>query len=115
GAAVTALGSDVLIKLLPAVGVLIFIVPVPQTGRQWLALPLQRLTAQVTQGLAEVLGIQIGRDGNLLSINGKAVAIAEACNGMRMVFTLFLACYTFAFVTPLRTYVRVLIVLASPV
>ena len=32
-----------------------------------------------------------------------------------MVFTLFLACYTFAFVTPLRGYVRALILLASPV
>ena len=43
------------------------------------------------------------------------VAIAEACNGMRMVFTLFLACYVFAFVTPLRGYVRAIILLASPV
>jgi len=34
---------------------------------------------------------------------------------MRMVFTLFLASYVFAFVTPLRGYVRAIILLASPV
>ena len=31
----------------------------------------------------------------------RAVTVAEACNGMRMVFTLLLVCYTFTFVTPL--------------
>ena len=62
-----------------------------------------------------MLGISIERFGSLLSVNGQDVAIAEACNGMRMVFTLFLACYLFAFVTPLRTWVRVLIIALSPV
>jgi exosortase/archaeosortase family protein len=42
------------------------------------------------------------------------VAIAEACNGMRMVFTLFLACYVFAFVTPLRPIARLTVLIISP-
>ena len=43
------------------------------------------------------------------------VEIAEACNGMRMVFALVLVSFTFAFGTPLRWYVRLLVVAASPV
>jgi len=114
GGLLTVLGKDVFFKFLPAFVVLAFLVPVPLTGRQLIALPLQRATAQVTQSVCEVLGMSVERQGNLLTINGTEVAIAEACNGMRMVFALFLACYAFAFVTPLRAYVRMLILTASP-
>ena len=114
GGLLTAMGKDIFIKFLPAFVVLVFLVPVPSTGRQLIALPLQHAIAQLTQNLGEVLGMQVARQGNLLTINGHEVAIAEACNGMRMVFTLFLACYVFAFVTPLRGYVRALVLAASP-
>jgi exosortase/archaeosortase family protein len=53
--------------------------------------------------------------GNLLTVNGKPVMIAEACNGMRMVFPLLLIGYGFAFALPLRQTVRMLIILFSPV
>ena len=42
------------------------------------------------------------------------VAIDEACNGLRMVFTLILVCWLFAFVTPLKGWVRWLVILLSP-
>jgi exosortase/archaeosortase family protein len=60
------------------------------------------------------MGVPVDRSGNLLSINGIDVTIAEACNGMRMVFALFLACYAFAFGTPLRWYARLIILVGSP-
>jgi exosortase len=115
GAAITVIGGDVFRAMLPAFGALVFLVPVPATGREWIAIPLQRVTAQATQITAELVGLNIQRTGSLLRINGVDVAIAEACNGMRMVFTLFLACYLFAFVTPLRWQVRMLIIVLSPI
>lgn len=114
GGLLTVTGKDLLVKFLPAFVVLVFLVPVPATGRHLIALPLQHATAQVTQHVGEVLGMTVQRQGNLLSVNGKEVAIVEACNGMRLVFTLFLACYVFAFVTPLRAYVRLIVLAASP-
>jgi exosortase len=114
GGLLTVTGKELLLRFLPAFVVLGFLVPVPNTARQWIALPLQHATARATQDAAEVLGMWVVRQGNLLTLNGHEVAIAEACNGMRMVFTLFLACYLFAFVTPLRGYVRALILVASP-
>lgn len=114
GGLLTVLGRDVLIKFFPAFVALAFLAPVPATLRQYIAIPLQHTTARFTQNVAEVLGMQVIRQGNLLSLNGTEVAIAEACNGMRLVFTLFLACYVFAFVTPLRTYVRMTVLAASP-
>ena len=82
--------------------------------RSQVAVPLQTATAHVTQSLLEHTGMPVRRSGNLLEANGGAVAVAEACNGMRMVFALVLVSYAFAFSEPLRNWVRLLIVLASP-
>jgi exosortase len=75
---------------------------------------LQTITAGAAQQVCDVLGIYVNRSGNLLSINGVAVTIAEACNGMRMLLTLFMVCYVVAFTLRLRPYVRVLLLAASP-
>jgi exosortase len=114
GCLLAGTGTDVLFRFFPAFIVLIFLVPVPGMIRQQIAIPLQTATAQVTQILFDLMAIPVERSGNLLSINGQDVAIAEACNGMRMVFALVLVCFAFAFGEPLRQYVRVLILAASP-
>ena len=115
GALLTAIGSDVFWKMLPAFGALVFLIPVPATGRHLIAFPLQGITAHATQVCGEIMGMSVERSGNLLSINGNNVAIAEACNGMRMIFTLLLVCYTFAFTTTMPGYVRALVLIGSPV
>ena len=114
GAVLTVLGRDVLLRFLPAFAVLMFLVPIPGRIRQRVAIPMQTATAEVTQTIFDVLGEPVERSGNVLSINGKQVAIAEACNGQRMVFTLLLVSFAFAFGEPLRNSVRLLILLASP-
>lgn len=114
GAFLTVAGKDVLLRYLPAFVVLVFLVPVPGLIRQKIALPLQFALADMTQHVLELFGMAVRQSGNLLIINGQRVAIAEACNGMRMVFALVLVSYAFAFGTPLRGYVRFLILALSP-
>jgi exosortase len=114
GAAITVLGKDVFFRFLPAFAVMVFLVPVPGRIRQEIALPLQSWTAQVTQGILSLFGVPVQVEGISLVLNGQQVNIAEACNGMRMVFTLVLVSYIFAFITPLRGYVRAIILVASP-
>jgi exosortase len=114
GAVLSVLGKDVFFNFLPAFAVLIFLVPAPGSIRQQIAIPMQSATAVVTQQVFDIMGVPVDRSGNLLSINGIDVTIAEACNGMRMVFALFLACYAFAFGTPLRWYARLIILVGSP-
>lgn len=108
-------GRDVLRRFLPAIVVLVFLVPVPGRIRLAIAEPLQGWLAIITQMIFDVLGVEVERAGHTLEIHGVQVAIAEACNGLRMVFSLVLVSYAFAFGTPLRNYVRAIIVLASPV
>ncbi len=114
GALLTALGKNVLFRFLPAFVVLVLLVPIPGLIRQQISIPLQTASAATTQAILEIFGTPIERNGNLLTINGTDVAVAEACNGMRMVFALFLVSYAFAFSMPLRNATRFTILIASP-
>lgn len=114
GCILSVVGKNVLFRFMPSFVVLAFMVPVPGGLRQQVAVPLQTATAAVTQGIFEILGVAVQRSGNLLIINNVDVTVAEACNGMRMVFALILVSYAFAFSMPLRNSVRALVLLASP-
>lgn len=115
GAFLTVAGGGFLFRFLPVFLALCFMVPVPGRIRQAIALPLQTATAAVTQTVLETLGAPVERSGNLLSINHQDVTIAEACNGLRMVFALVMVSFTFAYGAPLRNGFRVLVVLLSPI
>lgn len=115
GSCVVFLGRDILVEFLPAVFALAFLIPVWPVRRAQLAWPMQLATAKTTQAVCQALGMEVIRQGNLLVSNGVNVAIAEACNGMRMVLTLMLVSYVYVFITPLRTWVRILLLVLSPV
>ncbi|MFI4859104.1 MAG: exosortase/archaeosortase family protein [Phycisphaerales bacterium JB063] len=115
GAVWTALGTRVMIKALPAVMVALFFVPVPGRIRSEIAMPMQQATAIAAEAILIIFGQNVERTGMMLSFNGKAVVrIDEACNGMRMVFALLLVCYGYAMATPLKGYVRFLVIGLSP-
>jgi exosortase len=115
GCLCTVLGKDVLFSYLPAFIVLCFLLPVPASVRQSIALPLQTASAASTRELCTLLGMTVEQAGNQLIVNGQPLLIVEACNGMRMVFALMLVSFVFAFGTPLRWYVRIAILVLSPV
>jgi exosortase len=114
GCVISVLGKDTFFQLAPAFAVLIFLVPFPGRLRQQIAIPLEGLTARATQTCCEILGMPIERTGAVLQINGVKVAIEEACNGLRMVFSLTLVSYAIAFSSPLKNYIRIGMVAASP-
>jgi exosortase len=115
GSLVTVFGARVIREFLPVFLTLVFLIPVPGRLRQQIALPLQTLTAQLTAEFFDVIGAPVVRAGNSLIVNGIDVQIAEACNGLRMIFALALAMFAFAFGSPFRGYVRVIVLLATPV
>ncbi len=114
GCVLSVLGRQVFFRFLPAFIVLVFIVPVPGRIRVQIAQPLQEKTSFIAAEVMEVVGANVERSGNLLTVNGAPVNIVEACNGLRGVFGLFLISYAFSFGLPLRNWVRILVLLASP-
>lgn len=114
GAAVTILGLRFVRQFLPAILALLFVLPVPGQIRQEIALPLQEWTATATHFLLETFNFRLIQDGLVLRINGQDVAVAEACNGMRMVSSLGLVTFAFVFSVPMRTSLRLVFLLMSP-
>jgi len=114
GIVIATMGTDVAWRLGPALVAMAFLIPIDPTGRYRIAEPLEVFTAEAAQNVCVVLGMNVDRQGNLLSINGTAVTIAEACNGARMIVSLFMVCYFVAFDSPLKWYVRAALLLASP-
>jgi exosortase len=108
-------GIDVFWKFVPVFAVLVFMIPVPGMARQRVAIPLQLATAQMTQFFFDLIGIDVQRAGSVLTIRGAEVAVAEACNGMRMVFALVLVSFAYAFSTGMAGWVRALILILSPI
>jgi exosortase len=115
GCMLSVLGKNVIFRFFPAFALLIFLVPAPARMRLAVAGPLQNWTASLTQRLLEAGGVvNTEVNGNALTINGHAVLVAEACNGMRMVFSLIMVGFAFCFAMPLKNFVRALILLSSP-
>ncbi len=115
GTALAVLGTNVLARIWPAVLILAFCVPVPGMLRQRISAPLERETAKITTGTLALAGAPVSRVGNVIHINDHPVTVAEACNGLRMIFPLFLIVYVFCFTLPLQTWVRGLLLLTSPI
>jgi exosortase/archaeosortase family protein len=142
GCLITAVGGEMLRNFFVVFVTLLFFIPVPGRLRQRIAIPLESATAMVTQHVCELLGIDVEQSGNLLRVPDNRpgsdaqassddpndltdnpqldpgyvdVTVGEACNGMRLTFALLLVSFVFAFATPLRTYVRVLMLFFSPV
>ena len=114
GCILSVLGKHALFRFFPAVVVLLFLIPVPGMLRLRVGAPLETWTAQISELVLNAAGVAVTRSGNLLRVGGQAVNIAEACNGLRMVFALILVSYFFCFALPLRNPVRFMILLASP-
>lgn len=115
GAILSVVGPNVMLRFLPAIGALIFLFPVPGRIRTPVARELQEVSAVVASHGMEWLGFEVMRSGNALLINNVEVAVAEACNGMRMVSALALVSYAFVFSVPMRQSVRLFIILLSPI
>jgi|GEM_PF-407971 len=114
GALVASLGNRVFWAALPIFGLLLFAIPVPYRVRVEFSVPLQRITAEIAEQIMLLLGQTVTRQGSVLQINGVPVGVAEACNGMRMVFAVILVSYAYAFASDLRVWVRVVVLFLSP-
>jgi exosortase len=83
--ALLVLGWDMLRKLIPVWLFLCLMLPWPNRVQSALALPLQRWATSSAVFCLESAGYEVVRDGNIIHIGDTSVAVAEACNGLRMI------------------------------
>jgi len=82
-------GWDFFRKVSPIVLFMFLMLPWPNRVQAALALPLQQWATSSAVFCLEVIGYEVVREGNIIHIGQASVAVAEACNGLRMITAFF--------------------------
>jgi len=91
---------------------LCLMLPWPNRVQAAVALPLQRWATLSAVFCLETIGYEVIQEGNIIHIGQASVAVAEACNGLRMVMAFFVVSGLVVLLAK-RTWWEKLIVLAS--
>jgi len=83
------LGWKWLGKLATVLLFLCLMLPWPSRVQNAVTLPLQRWSTSSAVFCLELVGYQVQQDGNVIHIGNSSVAVAEACNGLRMITAFF--------------------------
>lgn len=69
---------------------LLLMLPLPRSIHTAVMLPLQNLATTLAVFMLETVGQAAVRQGNIIHLDGSTIAVAEACNGLRMVTSFFI-------------------------
>ncbi len=113
GLTLTFMGPNVFRYLLLPIGFLSFMVPIPVTVYDALALPLRGLvTILATEGM-QAVGLPVLREGNIIILPNVSLEVVEACSGMRSLISLIALGTAYAFLMLEGTWRRVVLMLAT--
>jgi exosortase len=107
------LGWSFLRKLAPALLFLCLMLPWPNRVQSALALPLQRWATTSAVFCLELAGYEVARDGNIIKIGDTSVAVAEACNGLRMITAFIVISGLVVLLTRRAWWEKLLVLLSS--
>ncbi len=77
--------------LMPRLGFLVFMVPLPDSWLLTLMLALQRVVAISSAALLRMAGMVVCREGDLLHLSSVTLGVAGACSGIRSLMMFFAA------------------------
>jgi len=103
----------------PAVVFLVFMLPLPQSANNMIALPLQRIATLGSVFVMQFTGLWAIAEGNVITLRDhsfglKTLEVAQACNGLSMLMTLAATVTATIMLIPLTNWKRI-VVLASAI
>jgi exosortase len=107
-------GWKMLAKLATVILFLFLMIPLPNSVHYYVTLPLQNWATTSAVYCLETFGFTVVREGNVIHLNGITVAVAEACNGLRML-TSFLVISSMVAMLVKRDFKQKIIVVASSI
>ncbi len=113
GLVMTAIGWRGFRLLWQPFAILFLMMPLPNRIHDSIMLPLQDFGARISATLLEMIGVAVARTGHILVVSGKNVAVAEACNGLRMALAFLIVTCVVAYVINRPTWQKACIVLSS--
>ena len=76
-------------------------------------LPLELLASHLAAGVLSFAGVGVVREGNILSVGGHRVLVAEACNGLRYLLPLGFVALLLGYLAQSRLWMRVALFLSA--
>jgi exosortase len=73
----------------PAVGFLLYMIPLPYRVETAMSGPLQRLATLASTFVLQTLGLPALAEGNVILLNEVEIGVVEACSGLRMLVIFF--------------------------
>jgi exosortase len=92
GLIVMVFGLGLTLRLWSVLAFLCLMLPFPKRVQNFIALPLQEWATVSAVFVLETFGFNVIREGNVINLNGTMVAVAEACNGLRMLTAFIMVC-----------------------
>ncbi len=116
GLVLLILGKRILMTLSLPIVFLVFMIPLPAIVVNTIAFPLQIFAAQTASFCLFNLGIPVLREGNLISLAGSTLEVAEACSGLRSLVALLALGTVYAYFSQRQMWKRwVLVLLSIPI
>lgn len=107
------LGSRLFLKLSTVLAMLMLMIPLPNSAQAKLTLPLQKMATSSATFCLETVGYNVLRQGNIITIGDTNIAVAEACNGLRMLTAFIIICALIAMITNRSLWQKAVIVASS--
>lgn len=113
GALYSLWGGRVMRLLALPLAYLVFMIPLPYTVYDMLAMPLKSLVSWSAAGALKLLGLPVLREGNLIMFPNITLEVVDACSGLRSLTSLIALGVAYAFLFLKRPWQRVFLTLAT--
>lgn len=101
-------------ELLPVLGILLFMIPLPESLLYQLTFSMKMAAAALGSSISEWLGLPVSREGIYITLpSGLSFAIEDPCSGLRSVVALSAISYVLAVLAPVTIWRKWLIFLAA--
>jgi exosortase len=113
GVALLVGGRSVLRWTWPAILFLGFMIPLPHSIEEGIAIPLRTLATRMSTYVLQTFGYPALAEGNIIHIEEIRLGVIDACSGLGMLMTFVALATAMALIVPGRTSDRVVLVLSA--
>jgi exosortase len=89
GAVVLLWGWAVLKWALPAIGFLVFMIPLPYSVERFMQEPLKRVSTNLSAYMLQTLGFPALTEGTIIIMDTNELGVVDACSGLKMLMIFF--------------------------
>jgi len=113
GLVLTVYGLDLLRRTFWALAFLFLMVPLPGAIDRAIIGPLQTFAASMAAWACDLAGIEVARQGNIVFVENRALEVARACSGLRLLYAFVALAWCVAYLSRRRPWEKVFVVLSS--